>query len=513
MTQDDWNRYRPPALAGYRLGEAMATYSDRAVFRARAEGGESRAAFVWLIESDDDAADTRVNRFLEATFFEHPNLLKVHAAGRTEGDRRFVYVVSEPFEYSLGRGERPRPLTPDTLRPVLRHIAAGLGWLHAQGFVYCALRADSVVWTGTTWKLADFSELRIAEKSAHEETRRLLIRQDLYAPPEAYEGVVSPAWDAWSLGQTIQNLFAQEALATGGNPRVLPPAAGEMVRELADTDPAQRLGMAEFTRRLAEPGAFGALETARGETARVAVPRVPLETPTAEVDAEEEHETVRKKRINLAMAIVLALGGLAILAIQYRPPEDQPVARADSGQTHAAESPRVAKPAAANPDVISGSTPPPQTVSMNPPPADAASEKRQISGLIDRWVDSMRSRDVQRQTACYAPVVDEFFGRRNVSINDVRRAKEKTFESADEARQFSIDDMRFERLDPDRATVSFLKIWNFPGRPFIASAREEMVVRRVADEWKIAGERELSQTARGSGGSGKYDATRFAGNQ
>ncbi|HWD99164.1 MAG TPA: hypothetical protein VG345_09010, partial [Bryobacteraceae bacterium] len=355
MTQDDWNRYRPQAVAGYRLGEAVATYPDRAVFRGTPEAGGSRGAFLWLIESDDDAADTRVNRFLEATFFDHANLLKIHAAGRVEppadgrfiNDGRFLYVVSEPFEYSLGRGERPRPLTPDTLKPVLRHIAAGLGWLHAQGFVYCALRADSVVWTGTAWKLADFSELRIAEKSAPEETRRLLIRQDLYAPPEAYEGVVSPAWDAWSLGQMIQNLFAQEARATGGNPRVLPPGAGEMVRELADTDPAQRIGMADLARRLAE-----AVAVARVEAAAAKNPRAP--------DAEDERESARKKRINLATSMVLALGGLAILAIQYRPPEDQPVARADSS----VNTPRRA---------ASMNTKPQRAAAMEKPPAPTAS--------------------------------------------------------------------------------------------------------------------------------------------
>jgi serine/threonine protein kinase len=425
-------------------------------------------------------------------------------------DGRFLFVVSETFEYSLGRGERPRPLTPDTLRPPLRHIAAALGWLHAQGFVYCALHSDSVVWTGNAWKLADFSELRIAGKGAPEQTRRLLIRRDLYAPPEAYEGMVSPAWDAWSLGQMIQNLFAREAQATGGNPRMLPPGAGEMVRELADTDPAQRLGMAEFARRLSEPGAFG-----RVEAAGVEFPRAAVEAPRAQLDEEEERESRRKKRTSLAMAIVLALGGLAILAIQYHPPADQPVAHADSGRTPAAQSRQVAGPTSTPPRrVVSTNTPRPETASLNAPREDPASERREVSGLIDRWVDSMRNRDVQRQTACYAPVVDEFFGRRNVSVNDVRRAKEKTFENADEAREFSIDDVRFERLDTDRATVSFLKIWNFPGRPFIASAREEMVVRRVGDEWKIAGERELSQTARGEAGvSGKYGSARFAGNQ
>jgi hypothetical protein len=36
------------------------------------------------------------------------------------------------------------------------------------------------------------------------DTRRLLLRNDISAPPEAWEGVVTPAWDAWSLGTLLR---------------------------------------------------------------------------------------------------------------------------------------------------------------------------------------------------------------------------------------------------------------------------------------------------------------------
>ena len=117
----------------------------------------------------------------------------------------------------------------------------------------------------------------------------------------------------------------------------------------------------------------------------------------------------------------------------------------------------------------------------------------------------------------YAPVVEEYFGHRNLTASAVRRAREKIFANSDETRVFSIEDMRVDRVNPDRAVVSFVKIWNFPGRPFVASAREEMTVTRVGGEWKISGEKELSQAAPRRESAGREaEADRrsaFAGNQ
>jgi ketosteroid isomerase-like protein len=161
----------------------------------------------------------------------------------------------------------------------------------------------------------------------------------------------------------------------------------------------------------------------------------------------------------------------------------------------------------------------PATARTERPLADAATDRREISQLLDRWVDAMRHRDAYRQATFYAPQVEEFFGRRNVTPTEVRRVRDKIFADSDEARQFSIEDVRFERLDPDRAVVSFLKIWNFPGRPFMASAQEEMTMRRVNGQWKIAGERELNQTVprrespEREAEAGGDRRTRFAGNQ
>src|SRR6185437_2085775 len=549
MTENNWKRYRPDRLAGYRLREVAAAYPDRAIFRAEAmfgaeAGGDaSRAAFVWLFEPQDDEADTtRVNRFLEATFFNHPNVLKIYGAGRSEEtDRRFVYVLSEPFETTLAAMEPPRPLNPDTLRPILLPIAAGLEWLHSEGFVYCDLRPESVARVGREWKLADFSELRVAGKSAPEETRRLLIRRDLYAPPEAYEGVVSPAWDAWSLGQMLHHLFVDEAQETGRNPRMPGAGAGEMTRDLMETDPSLRMSVPEFARRLREARAFSA--PADAVTRRLAnpvperampapdksAPRVPptvrmppLPEPRAAAMPldDEENDTVwwkRRNRFATTVAVALIAGALVILGSIYQNPAIEAPAR-----TPVANAP---KPAAPKPYASQTQTAkatertretPPAEVAQRPAP-DEASDRRAISRLLDQWVDATRHHDAYRQSMYYAPVVEEYFGHRNLTAAAVRRAREKIFANSDETRVFSIEDTRVDRVNPDRAVVSFVKIWNFPGRPFVASAREEMTVTRVGGEWKISGEKELSQTAPRRESAGRQaEADRrsaFAGNQ
>ena len=548
MTENNWKRYRPDRLAGYRLGEVAVAYPDRAIFRAEAEREASPAAFVWLFEPQDDEADTsRVNRFLEATFFTHPNVLKIYGAGQSEEtERPFVYVLSEPFETTLAAMEPPRPLNPDTLRPILLPIAAGLEWLHSEGFVYCDLRPDSVARVGREWKLADFSELRVAGKNAPEETRRLLIRRDLYAPPEAYEGVVSPAWDAWSLGQMLHHLFVDEAQEMGRNPRMPGAGAGEMTRELMETDPLLRMSVPEFARRLREARAFSA--PADSVTRRLANPvperampapgnkdaalayqgtKLPTMTPPVRFPAlpeprtaaspfeDEENDTVwwkRRNRFATTIAVALIAGALVILGSIYQnpaieAPKSAPVASAPKPYTKA---PQTAK-ATERPR----QTPPAEVAQRAAP--DEASDKRAISRLLDQWVDATRHHDAYRQSMYYAPVVEEYFGHRNLTAAAVKRAREKIFANSDETRVFSIEDMRVDRVNPDRAVVSFVKIWNFPGRPFVASAREEMTVTRVGGEWKISGEKELSQPAPRRESAGRQaEADRrsaFSGNQ
>jgi ketosteroid isomerase-like protein len=241
------------------------------------------------------------------------------------------------------------------------------------------------------------------------------------------------------------------------------------------------------------------------------------------VGDDEESETVwwkRRNRFATAVAVALIAGALVILGSIYQ----NPAIEATQG-TQAASAPQqqAAKPYARSAQTASApaaheqSRQTARTEVAQRPATDAASDRREISQLLDRWVDASRHHDAYRQATYYAPRVEEYFGHRNLTATDVRRAREKIFANSDETREFSIDDVRVQLVDADRAAVSFLKIWNFPGRPFVASAREEMTVKRVDGQWKIAGEREVNQPApRGDSATREAETARrtpFTGNQ
>ena len=493
MTQDG-RRYELGNIEGFAIGDPIRSFRDRVVLDVRQAGDQSRAAFCWLFERDaGEIPDLRVNRFLEASFLHHPNLLRVFSAGASGGT---IYAITEPFEATLVDQNLPCACNLEDLQRALLPVCAALSWLHSQDFVYCALSENFVVQCAGVWKLADFSELRIHGRTAPAETRRLLIRRDLYAPPEAYEGVVSPAWDAWSIGVLIERLWVRNARASGLNPRrSLPASLSDLIRELADPDPLQRPSLDDVANRLSQ---------IRGREARSQ--SVPARDGPCAGAVPPSHQTslvgsgagklqlpVRlhaNDRIRIAAIVTLFVGAVTILAASYgrRVVENGKL----TARTHVSS--REYEPELQSQETRLSSAPQPNAFPAQTAAANLISgvdEKREISAFLDRWVESTRQRDVYRQSNSYAKVVRMYFGQRNVPVEAIRRAKEHEFARVQAGAEFSISDVRFERLNPDRAVISFRRTWDFPGRPFGASSREEMALNRINGVWKIASEREL----------------------
>jgi tetratricopeptide (TPR) repeat protein len=71
--------------------------------------------------------------------------------------------------------------------------------LHRQNIVHRDLKPANVMRVGDAWKLSDFGTVR---QSAGDVTSRtgVVMGTWTYMPPESFSGVVSPAWDLWSLG-------------------------------------------------------------------------------------------------------------------------------------------------------------------------------------------------------------------------------------------------------------------------------------------------------------------------
>ncbi len=144
-----------------------------------------------------------LERYLEAIYLNHPNLLRCYGAGTFESAEFAVHLC--------GRGPvRGQPEAPDQARaaPIgeVRELgvclAEALRYLHQRNLVCCSLDVSTVVRGDGRWQIADYSQLRVAGGKYSNETRRLLASSPS-VPPEAFEGVVTPAWDVWSLASVI----------------------------------------------------------------------------------------------------------------------------------------------------------------------------------------------------------------------------------------------------------------------------------------------------------------------
>jgi serine/threonine protein kinase len=166
---------------------------------------DEREALVRLFLEDGNYPVQRVDRLLEATFFEHPHILRNFEAGTLSRSQfTFTYTVTE-------RGDPPAGRFLDEREAVefASQIISALRYLHSKNLVYCMLSPETVVKIGADWKLGDFSELRVTGHDDGYGTLSLAARVDT-TPPEAVEGVISSAWDIWSFGQTLRRLLRRE---------------------------------------------------------------------------------------------------------------------------------------------------------------------------------------------------------------------------------------------------------------------------------------------------------------
>ncbi|MCX6622493.1 MAG: hypothetical protein NTY38_15790 [Acidobacteria bacterium] len=202
-----------------------------------------------------------LERFLEARFFDHPNLLRCLGAGTAEfGSGKLVYAILERPEKRLRDVVKEHPLPPEEARALGSQLAAGLDYLHQRNLVCCNLDPGTAMFAAGQWKIGDYSELREAGIGYAAETRRL-VGSSPATPPEAFEGMVLPAWDVWSLAVLLSASLAEprSALTVGMSPlsrcnrRKLPEPFQTIVVRCLPANPAGRSTIGHVRELLAAP--------------------------------------------------------------------------------------------------------------------------------------------------------------------------------------------------------------------------------------------------------------------
>lgn len=217
MNESIWAQLTGDELrANVQLRGLLQSDSKHAVFRADYLDSTAnvRGVLVRLFVEDASSQGERLSRFLEAKYFEHPHLLPYLETGTlVSGQNNLTYAVTEPGDAWAGSA-----LAPEEALRFARQVLSGLDYLHTRNLVYCVLSPETVVPVGSDWKLSDFSQLRLVGTDTSEEALSLRRVWDT-CPPEASEGLISPAWDVWAFGQTLRRMLADQEAAVPGSLR------------------------------------------------------------------------------------------------------------------------------------------------------------------------------------------------------------------------------------------------------------------------------------------------------
>jgi len=121
--------------------------------------------------------------------------------------------------------------------------------------------------------------------------------------------------------------------------------------------------------------------------------------------------------------------------------------------------------------------------------------EQRISSLLDDWVQSFRQKDVSKQVACYAPQVDIYYRKRNVTRAFVEADKSWAIGRLAEIRKFEVSNVKVTLDSADAATVTLDKSWDTTltsGRRFAGSETERLRLALVDGHWKIKSEEEVT---------------------
>jgi hypothetical protein len=417
-------------------------------------------------------------RCMEASFLSHPNLVRCFGAGVYEtGASRYVYVITEGADAILANILQDHPLTLDETRDLGRQLAAGLSYLHERNLVCCSLDTSTVAKSGTAWKIADYSQLRVPGHTYAAETRRLLASSPA-VPPEAYEGVVSQAWDTWSLATVLTAALdgpRSEARDGRSRRRDFPEPIGAVISECLSADPKSRGNVSRIAELLSGKGGRSA------QASEPAEPRPPLET-RFRIDASPR----RRRWLVFAVggAAVAAGALLAALTLNSNRPSAERQARPAPPPT------AVQKPAPAGP--VSGD------LNRATGAAEPENDGAQIYAVLNGWITASRNRDLDTQSSFYAPEVDTFYGARHVTPEWVKQNREKALSQVEHIRELSIDNVHVRQDRPDHAIATFDKSWDFGGG-YSGKVKQQLELGKLAGAWRITSERDIHVYRVGSG--------------
>ena len=495
MSLDFWQELEGTVIDDKVRLEALKP-GEAPVFRARFTDQPDGEAVMVRFWPENPAAGSIVDRHLEATFFYHPNLLRCLGTGTVQlRDEPFVYGLYEDPDASLADLLRQGPIAPEAVQVLGKEIIAGLSYLHGLSLIYCNLDPASVARRGDCWKLTDYSQIRIEGPGYATETRRLLAAV-ASTPPEAFQGWVSPAWDAWGLAHLMRAALMgpRQSREKGGDQVLgrgrfqdLPEPFATLTSACLVADPQERCSLEDIAEQLELPitehvGSAPVEEEAdvkaEAEIEAEPVIKLPLEPeaeddyappfPARSVGRREEHGFGPR-----TIAAGIGVAGFVIVALL------------------------IATQMTRNPQTDNAATPTAEVPASNPATsrsrqAAAASPEEQVAQVLTNWASTFQKHDLEQHLTLYAPKLSRFYRQHNASLQSVRHTKEDVLSKAGEIRKYDLSDVKTRFPKPDEAVVTFDKTWQFAGgRNASGKVQGELRLEKNNGKWLIVSERDV----------------------
>src|SRR5437016_4290285 len=237
-----WARWEGSLIGAFPLRRYLGSSDHSGVFLTEIEGREPSQVALKVVPALATLVESQLSNWNDAANLSHPHLVRLLGTGRFQLDGpTHLYVVMELADQNLAQLLTQRALTEDEAREMLRSTLSALTFLHDRNLVHRQLKPANMLAVGDQLKLASDTICHFGDAGAGRGAA------SVYDPPEARDGIHSPAGDIWALGVSLFEALTRSrppGLEEGREGVVLPhefsPALREIVARCLQLRPEDR---------------------------------------------------------------------------------------------------------------------------------------------------------------------------------------------------------------------------------------------------------------------------------